>query len=251
MRRIDVRVLDGFPGEAGYETGSEDGSGSGGEMDSYSIKSVTFGGFDKLDVVRYIDSLTRNAAGEKQGLADENRELREENRRLREQFSALEETVEELRRELAAVTGERDHLRQEAEEVAALREELEPLRIHTEELERLRAETESLRHDAAAYARFRQQIGTIECEARERASGIEAAAAEKARQTAAAFYERYQDLMRVFESTATHVTGELRKVEVNLTELPRVMDQADTELKAMADQISEPVLKNERNQVKE
>lgn len=40
--------------------------------------------------------------------------------------------------------------------------------------------------------------------------------------------------MTTFDATATHVTGELRKVEVNLTQLPRAMDQAGKELEALA-----------------
>ena len=40
--------------------------------------------------------------------------------------------------------------------------------------------------------------------------------------------------MSTFETTASHVTGELRKVEVNLSQLPRAMDQAGTELNELA-----------------
>ena len=39
--------------------------------------------------------------------------------------------------------------------------------------------------------------------------------------------------MSTFTATASHVTGELRKVEVNLTQLPRAMDQASVELKEL------------------
>ena len=39
--------------------------------------------------------------------------------------------------------------------------------------------------------------------------------------------------MSTFTATASHVTGELRKVEVNLTQLPRAMDQAGAELKEL------------------
>ena len=39
--------------------------------------------------------------------------------------------------------------------------------------------------------------------------------------------------MEGFETTAAHVNSELRKIEVNLTQLPRAMDQSDTELKEL------------------
>ena len=84
-------------------------------MDSFSIKSVTFGGFDKLDVVRYIDNLSKTSAGEKQGLEEENRELRDENRRLRDRTASLEDEAADLRAKLADITRERDQLRQRHE----------------------------------------------------------------------------------------------------------------------------------------
>jgi hypothetical protein len=43
--------------------------------------------------------------------------------------------------------------------------------------------------------------------------------------------------MSTFESAASHVTSELRKVEVNLTQLPRVMDQSGAELEALSSQL--------------
>ena len=40
--------------------------------------------------------------------------------------------------------------------------------------------------------------------------------------------------MNTFETTASYVTGELRKVEVNLTQLPRAMDQSGADLNELA-----------------
>ena len=37
-------------------------------MDNYSIKSVAFGGFDKQDVIRYIEQSAQNAAAIQQDL---------------------------------------------------------------------------------------------------------------------------------------------------------------------------------------
>ncbi len=210
---------------------------SGGDMDSYSIKSVTFGGFDKLDVVRYIESLSKTAAGEKQDLEARVRELEDETQRLQDRTAELESQIADLQARLDETAAQRDKLSLDLEQETARREALEPMRDAARELEALREEVEALRHDANAYAQFRSQVGAIECEARERANTIEIAAAERVRRTVSAFHEQYQDLMQIFESTATHVTGELRKVQVNLTQLPRVMDQADTELKAMTDQM--------------
>ena len=98
---------------------------------------------------------------------------------------------------------------------------------------RLSEEVERLRPDAEAYAQFRERIGAIECEARKRAADLEAASQAQMRRTVETFRAQYQALMHTFNSTAAHVTGELRKVEVNLTQLPRAMDQAGVELKEL------------------
>ena len=48
------------------------------------------------------------------------------------------------------------------------------------------------------------------------------------------FREKYTELMAGFDSTASYVTGELRKVEVNLAQLPRAMDQSGAALNELA-----------------
>ena len=117
---------------------------------------------------------------------------------------------------------------------ADARQALEPLKPLEAEVARLTAEVNALRPDAEAYAQFRERIGAIECEARKRAADLEIATAAQLRRTLDLFREQYQVLMSTFESTAAHVNGELRKVEVNLTQLPRAMDQAGAELNHLA-----------------
>ena len=71
----------------------------------------------------------------------------------------------------------------------------------------------------------------------ERAADLEQATATQLRQTVELFQKQYQALMSTFEAAAGHVTGELRKVEVNLAQLPRVMDQSGAELNALASRL--------------
>ena len=111
------------------------------------------------------------------------------------------------------------------------------LRQEMEQLKPLREEVARLRPDAEAYAQFRERIGAIECEARKRAADLEQATATQLQQTVELFQKQYQALMSTFEAAAGHVTGELRKVEVNLAQLPRVMDQSGAELNALASRL--------------
>ena len=196
-------------------------------MENYPIKSVTFGGFDKQDVVAYIERTAQAAAAAEQA-------LREESERLRDQMEKQTEEIGELRRQIEELSGQRDALRGQLEQETAARQALEPLRALEEETACLRQELEALRPDAEAYAQFRVRIGAIECEARERAARLEAETAARLRRTVDTFRSQYLTLMNTFEGTAGHVTAELRKVEVNLTQLPRAMDQAGRELNELA-----------------
>ena len=47
-------------------------------MENYSFKSVTFGGFDKQDVVRYIEQASEKAAAVQKQLEDEREELQKQ-----------------------------------------------------------------------------------------------------------------------------------------------------------------------------
>ena len=189
-------------------------------MENYPIKSVTFGGFDKQDVIRYIEQAAQQAAAAQQTLQDENENLRK-------QAEALSAELSTLRAQVSSLSAERDRLQEALGRESASRQQLESLKP-------LESEVARLRPDAEAYAQFRERIGAIECEARRRAADLELATVNQLQKTVDLFREQYQTLMSTFESTASHVNGELRKVEVNLTQLPRAMDQAGTELNELA-----------------
>ena len=192
-------------------------------MENNTFKTVTFGGFAKQDVIDYIEKNARDSAAAQEKLQQENEELRTEVETLRLQVTGLKSRLDALNAESARLSAE-------LEKETQRRRELEPLEPETA---RLAGEVERLRPDAEAYAQFRERIGAIECEARKRAADLEAASQAKMRQGVDAFRSEYQTLMTTFTNTAAHVTGELRKVEVNLTQLPRAMDQAGAELKEL------------------
>jgi chromosome segregation ATPase len=192
-------------------------------MDNYSIKSVTFGGFDKQDVIRYIEETAKAAAATEKELQEKLEQLIEENNALRSQLETTEKELTALQTRFQDLNLEYSKVKDDVAREAAARMELEPLKPLQEEVDRLRP-------DAEAYAQFREKIGAIECEARKRAADLEAATIQKLQQNVDLFREQYQVLMSSFESTAAHVTSELRKVEVNLTQLPRTMDQPGSEL---------------------
>lgn len=196
-------------------------------MESYSFKSVPFGGFDKQDVVRYIQQASEKASAVQQ-------ELERENDSLRKRAEALEEELTDLRREVKELKKERDQMKSDLKRETAAREKLEPLRSLEEEVACLRAEAEILRPDAEAYVQFRDRLGTIECEARKRADDLESASAKQMKKALADFQAQYQSLLKTFETASGHMTGELRKIELSLSQMPRTMDQTTAELNQLS-----------------
>lgn len=193
-------------------------------MENNTFRSVAFGGFAKDDVIQYIEQAAREAATLQENLEKENDGLKSANTALNEQIAALQAQAD-------ALTLENKQLQADLQEERTQRQNLEPCKL---EQERLAAEAETLRPDAAAYAQFRERIGAIECEARKRAADLESSTIAKLEQVVRTFRAQYQELTTTFDATAAHVTGELRKVEVNLAQLPRALDQAGTELEELS-----------------
>ena len=203
-------------------------------MNNNTFKSVTFGGFDKQDVIRYIEQTSKETAETQQKLQEENESLREKLSTVSSRMEEMEFQAERLQKERDRAQEERKRLEEALEQERSARKALEPAQP---EVERLQAEVERLRPDAEAYARFREEIGGIECDARKRAADLEAASAAVLIQAVNSFQSQYQELVKSFDAVASHVTGELRKVEVNLTQLPRALDQTSVELKELSSKL--------------
>ena len=192
-------------------------------MESYTFKTVTFGGFDKQDVAHYVEQLTQEHSAALSALQEENAALKEksshleaENRRLRTQADIQAASLSQLSTQAEKLL----------EEVAALRD-------YPEKYEALRTEADGLRKDAEAYVEFRNRIGNIECEAQQRAAKREADTQARLRRMAESFRVQYEALTGTFDAASAHVTSELRKVEVNLSQLPRALDPVDRELEKL------------------
>lgn len=192
-------------------------------MESYTFKTVTFGGFDKQDVAHYVEQLTQEHSAALSALQEENAALKEksshleaENRRLRTQADIQAASLSQLSTQAEKLL----------EEVAALRD-------YPEKYEALRTEADGLRKDAEAYVEFRNRIGNIECEAQQRAAKLEADTQARLRRMAESFRAQYEALTGTFDAASAHVTSELRKVEVNLSQLPRALDPVGRELEKL------------------
>lgn len=196
-------------------------------MEINAFKNAAFGGFNKQDVIEYIE---KTAAETKVALD----ELHRENDSLRKENEKWKKDASESSDQLSLI---KSQLQQESETVSGLQSEVVRLRNENAELNSLRrqvqeltAQAQAFQPDAEAYRQFRDRIGDIECEARKRAADIETETNNRIAVAVADFREKYQNLTTTFDSASNFVTEELRKVEVNLTQLPRALDQIGTML---------------------
>lgn len=178
-------------------------------MTEHTFKSVTFGGFDKQDVANYIQQISQGYTEQNTQLEQERERLQTENDALRQQLSALQATLEQVQKE------------------------------QTDKLQSLSAQIEELRPDAESYRQFRNRIGDIECDARSRAAELEAVTHARLRKDVALFREKYAALTASFNTSSDFITSELRKVEVNLTQLPRALDQIGVQLGELEDTLQD------------
>lgn len=183
------------------------------DMERSAIRSVAFGGFDKEDVARYIEQLSQ-----------ETEKLREERNALQEKADCLEKEADELKTQVQDLSKAKEELSAEVARLAPLEKENA----------QLNEEVETLRPDAEAHVMLRGQVGAIECEARQRAAELEEHTAGQMHTALDLFRQQYQILMSTFETASSHMTGELRKMEVALAQLPRTMDQTGVELDRLA-----------------
>ena len=183
------------------------------DMERGAIKSVAFGGFDKEDVARYIEQLSQ------------------ETEKLREERDVFQEKADRLENEAVELKNQVQELSKAKEELSVEMARLAPLE---QENVQLKEQVEALRPDAEAHVMLRGQVGAIECEARQRAAELEEHTAGQMHKALDLFRQQYQILMSTFETASSHMTAELRKMEVTLAQLPRTMDQTGVELDRLA-----------------
>ena len=194
-------------------------------MEINAFKTAAFGGFNKQDVIEYIEKTAAENQSAQDELHRENDALKAENQQLKKKVSVSSDQLSLLTTQLQQQNGVSANLQKEVVRLQNQTIELEALR---QQVQDLTDQVQTFRPDAEAYRQFRDRIGDIECEARKRAADIEDETHARLDRAVADFREKYQTLTSSFNSASSFVTEELRKVEVNLTQLPRALDQIDT-----------------------
>ena len=207
------------------------------------FKSSVFGGFNRDDVIRYIE---RTALESKQqiealeqesdGLCHENADLRaklaeaeRERDHLNESYStassaqdalkkgltAAQETIAELRAKLEETTRKADYAQKEHER---LREAQKA--EHEREMQKVLSELAELRAQAEEYGRVKAHIADIELSARERADALDAATRAKLQSHIAACTQQCARVLATLGNTCESVSTALRHADEAVSRLP-------------------------------
>ncbi len=212
------------------------------------FRSAAIGGFNKQDVLDFLEAQakqTAQAQQELQGRLEESerqgeslrRELDEANRQLEAVRRALEEAGqarEELAGQLERANEAASGSRQEASRLAG------ELRQARRERDEMRAQRDAVWPDAQAYIELKERTAGVELEAHRRAQAIQAKAeedAQKARRQVEQWLKRmgreYDALCTQVETTVSHAASELEKAGAGLERLNELMSGQGTALEGV------------------
>lgn len=175
------------------------------------FRSKAFGGFNRKDVIEYLE---RSA-----------REHSEEVAQLRSLLDEAQKERDALQEQLQTLNAECDRLRSQAEAAGQLP-------AAQEEIRRLQGRVAQLEPDAAAYAAIKERAATMELEAHQRAQAIVDQARKQAdevlgeaRQWLGGLRREYGDLRLQVENTVAHATADLDRVRQGLSNVSLCMDR--------------------------
>ena len=212
------------------------------------FRSAAVGGFNRQDVLTYLEERAKLAAQAEQKLQDQLDEVSHQAEALRRERDGLRCELEEARRELEAARQRRDslsaQLEQRGRELSACQERAEGAE---RELEKARGERDEARGrlasvtpDAQAYVQLKERTAGVELEAHRRAQAIQAKAeedAQKARRQVEQWLKRmgreYDALCTQVETTVSHAASELEKAGAGLERLNELMSGQGTALEGV------------------
>lgn len=196
------------------------------------FRSAVFGGFNRQDVLTYIETSARAHA--------------EELEALRGELEQAKKDLEEVRARAVSAQAESERLAPRAAQMekstAELEEKRSGLAAAERELKELRAKVAMLQPKADAYEAVKDKTAGIELEAHQRAKQV----VEQARKEADALRVQteqwmvkvrgsYERLRTDVEASITHTAGELERAGRSVADLNREFRDHDAAMQALSD----------------
>ena len=211
------------------------------------FRNAMFGGFNRQDVLTYLEQTAQEAAQRQQELEhklDQAQEtLSKQDAQLSEQaeqLSRLTQENDELRAQLEqanlALSSSRTQCSQQSGQLEAVRQELEAARQRAADLE----------PDAAAYSAVKERTAGVELEAHRRAQAIQ----DEAQRQAAQLHRRtelwlqklgreYDALRSEVEATVSHAADKLDKANRALEQVSNLLEEQNSAWEQLAQSYAE------------
>lgn len=204
----------------------------------HQFRSAAIGGFNKQDVLDYLEQLAKENREQIQSLQDQLTKAQEQCRQLEARESQFNAHVAQL-------TREKDALQQTAvqtqSELQICQEQMSSLRVQLTESEQARSQLQEqvarLRPDAEAYQAVKERSAGMELDAHRRAQGILDQAKEEANHMRSQVQQwinkveaEYSELRSQIDATISHTADELGKVEAALDQISQKLADQDSTL---------------------
>lgn len=190
------------------------------------FRTATFGGFQKQDVLSYIESSNQAHVEKLAQLQRERDELAAEKESLAAQAGQAKEHAETLVKEKESLTAQLEEARKEAE---ALRAQLDQARKETEEtaarLADANARLTQAEPDAAAYQQVKDRTAGIELEAHCRAQEIQQEAQEKVRRAHTEVEQWLHKVQAGYDLLRSDMDGAISRTGQELDKLRQMLEQ--------------------------
>ncbi len=190
-------------------------------MEGNSFKSSLFGGFNREDVIRYIEKTAAEANERIAALEKERDALDQELTGLRQTLQTESETTERLSAALAEARDGREAAETALTQAVA---ELEQLRAEfaaaQEETSTLSSQVAHLRPQAEEYSSVKNRIAGVELLAQQRADALEAATRKRLFALIGACKTQCEQALLTLGDTCSNVSTELRRADAMVSQLP-------------------------------
>ena len=217
------------------------------------FKSSVFGGFNRDDVIRYIEKTSLESKQQIEALEQESDGLCRENAELRDKLAEAERERDRLTETSASATGAqaalkkgltaaqetitelRAQLEESAQKLTAQKAEHERQLAaqkaeHDRETQKLEAELAELRPQVEEYGRVKAHIAGIELSARERADALDAATRERLQAMIAACRGQCEQVLSTLGATCESVSNELKRADAAVAQLPEAFTTLEGQL---------------------
>ena len=207
----------------------------------HQFRNATLGGFNKQDVLDYLELITKEHTAQTQSLQEQldqtlsqcsqlNEQAGQQNsqaQQLHLENQQLQQSVAQLQEQLNLAKANADTLRTQ-------------LSRKEQECHALQQQVDKLTPDATAYAAVKDRTAGMELDAHRRAQGVLAQAQEEATQLQTQMLQwlskvnrQYSDLRQQMDEAIAHAAGELTKAETILADVTRSMEEQDAALESL------------------